>query len=165
MRKIVVLIAVLITAAAVITSCEAVRKEKPMVEAKLYFVDAQMMRLLPLKVYIRDFTPQKEAKILLNELIRGRDDNPKIRRIIPNIKNCMSVRVEGKTAYVNIKKEMVENHPDGRDLEILTVYSIVNSLTSIKEIETVRFTIDGKRQKDFKGFVDMRETFIPDYYV
>ncbi len=162
MRKFTILIIAALTAAIVCSSCG---RDKPMVEAKLYFVDVQMMRLLPLKVYIYDSTPQKEAKILLNELIRGRDDNPKIRRIIPDIKNCMSVKVEDKTAYVDIKKEMVENHPDGRDLEILTVYSIVNSLTSIKEIETVRFTIDGKRQKDFKGFVDMRETFIPDYYV
>jgi len=29
----------------------------------------------------------------------------------------------------------------------------------------VRFTIDGKRQKDFKGYIDMRETFIPDYFI
>ena len=43
--------------------------------------------------------------------------------------------------------------------------TIVNSLTSIDGIVKVKFTIDGKPQKNFKGFIDMREAFIPDYYV
>ena len=47
----------------------------------------------------------------------------------------------------------------------MMVYSIVNSLTNIDGIVNVRFTVDGERQKDFLGFVDMRETFIPDYCV
>ncbi len=162
MKRIISAVVIMLTISTLFLSCGS---EKPMVGVKLYFVDAQMLRLIPLKVYIRDSTPQKEAKIVLDELIRGRDDNPKIRRLIPDIKNCMSVKTDGKMAYVNIKSKMAENHPDGRDLEILTIYSIVNSLTSIDGIDSVRFTIDGKRQKDFKGFIDMRETFIPDYYV
>ena len=48
-----------------------------------------------------------------------------------------------------LKQELVDKHPDGRDLELLTVYSIVNSLTGLDGIVNVRFTIDGKRQKDF----------------
>lgn len=162
MRKIAALIAVVIAVTAVLAARE---KAKPMTAVTLYFVDAQMLRLLPVKTYIKDAKPQKKAEIVIRELIRGRDDNKKIRRLIPNIKNCMSVKVEDGIAYVNIKKKMAENHPDGRDLEVLTVYSIVNSLASIDGIVNVRFTIDGKVQKDFKGFVDMRETFIPDYFV
>ena len=38
-------------------------------------------------------------------------------------------------------------------------------LTGLDGIVNVRFTIDGKRQKDFKGYIDMRETFIPDYFI
>ena len=48
---------------------------------------------------------------------------------------------------------------------MLMVYSIVNSLTEIDGIVNVRFTIDGRVQKDFVGYLDMRETFIPDYFV
>ena len=64
-----------------------------------------------------------------------------------------------RIAYVDIKQELADKHPEGRDLELLTVYSIVNSLTGLDGIVNVRFTIDGKRQKDFKGYIDMRETF------
>lgn len=136
-----------------------------MVGVKLYFIDSQMLRLLPVEIYISDTTPQKKAQTVIDELIRGRDDNPKIRRTIPDIKNCMSVKVKDTTAYVNISKKMVEAHPDGRELELLTVYSIVNSLTGIEGISTVRFTIDNKVSKDFMGYIDMRETFIPDYFI
>lgn len=141
----------------------SVNNTPPMVGVKIYFVDSEMFRLLPIRVFISDSTPQKKAERVVNELIAGRDDNPKIRRTIPNIKNCIKVKVKGSTAYVNLTKEIKEAHPDGRDSELLTIYSIVNSLTEIEGISTVRFTIDGKIQKDFMGHIDMRETFIPDY--
>lgn len=136
-----------------------------MTEAKVYFVDAEMMRLIPVKTTIPKANAERMAQKVLDELILGHDDNPKIRRLIPKIENCMSVKVVDEIAYVDFKKEMTDSHPDGRDLELLTVYSIVNSLTGIDGVESVRFTIDGKVQKDFKGHLDMRETFIPDYFI
>lgn len=137
----------------------------PVEEMKLYFVDAEMMRLMPVRVTITKSSPQRMASKVLDELIEGRDENPKIRRIIPKEKHGMSVKVKDQIAYVDIKKEIVDKHPEGRDLEMLTVYSIVNSLTGIDGIVNVRFTIQGKIQKNFKGYLDMRETFIPDYFV
>lgn len=134
-------------------------------EVKLYFVDAEMLRLIPVSTTIPKSNTQKMAQCVVDELIEGRDDNPKIRRIIPKEKRCMTVKVKDRIAYVDIKKSMVEGHPDGRDLEMLTVYSVVNSLTGLDGIVNVRFTIDGQVQKDFKGYLDMRETFIPDYFV
>ena len=105
-------------------------------EVKLYYVDAQMLRLIPVKT-----------------------------QIPPNVKHGIKVKVLDRIAYVDIKQELADKHPEGRDLELLTVYSIVNSLTGLDGIVNVRFTIDGKRQKDFKGYIDMRETFIPDYFI
>ena len=77
----------------------------------------------------------------------------------------MTVSVKDDIAYVDIKDSMIQNHEDGRDLELLTVYSVVDSLLSIKGITNVRFTVNGHKQKDFMGYLDMRETFIPDYTV
>lgn len=136
----------------------------PMVGVKIYFIDAEMFRLLPVQIFIADSTPQKKAERVIDELILGRDDNPKIKRTIPKLKNCMSVKVKNSTAYVNLTKEMQEAHPAGRDCELLTIYSIVNSLAEIDGISTVRFTVNNETTKDFLGNVDMRETFIPDYF-
>ena len=110
-------------------------------------------------------TPEEQAKLVIKALIEGDDDNLKIRRTIPDIRGCMSVKVKGEIAYVDIKRKMIENHSEGRDIELLTVYSIVNSLASVKGITNVRFTIEGEVSEDFMGYLDMRETFIPDYTV
>lgn len=134
-------------------------------EVKLYFVDSQMLRLMPVKMAIPQTTPEKMAQRMLSEIIEGRDENPKIRRLVPKEKKCMTVKVKDKIAYVDIKQSAVDAQPDGRDLELLTVYSIVNSLTGIDGIVNVRFTVNGQVQKDFKGYIDMRETFIPDYFI
>ena len=134
-------------------------------EEKLYYVDAQMLRLITVKTQIPQMSTQKMAQRVADELVEGYDDNPKIRRIIPNVKHGIKVKVLDRIAYVDIKQELADKHPEGRDLELLTVYSIVNSLTGLDGIVNVRFTIDGKRQKDFKGYIDMRETFIPDYFI
>ena len=137
----------------------------PQTEVKLYFTDAQILKLLPVRMQIPELSVQEQAELVLKALIKGDDDNLKIRRTIPDIRGCMSVSVKGDTAYVDIQRKMIENHAEGRDIELLTVYSIVDSLTSIKGITTVRFTVCGKASKDFMGYLDMRETFIPDYTV
>lgn len=66
-------------------------------------------------------------------------------------------------ATVNISKKPGLGRIDDLTAEYLTIYSVVNSLTSSGDIITVDFTVGGKKQKDFYGYIDMRETFIPDY--
>ena len=156
MKKIVFFVLILTCAATIVF---ARGEDKPMEEVKLYIVDAEMMHLIPTEISIRKMNTQGEAREVVAALIRGFDENPKIRRLIPKIRGCMSVKVEGNTAHVNITKAMVKNHPDGRVLEQLTVYSIVNSLTSIRGIDNVQFTIDGKIRRDFMGYMDMRGAF------
>ena len=38
-----------------------------------------------------------------------------------------------------------------RQKEKMTIYSIVNSLTELKEIDKVQFLIEGEKVKEFKG--------------
>lgn len=137
----------------------------PQTEVKLYFTDSQVLKLIPIRTSIPALSSEEQAKIVIRELIKGQDDNLKIKRTIPAVRGCMSVSLKGNIAYVDIKKSMIKNHSEGRDIELLTVYSVVNSLTSIKGITNVRFTVDGSEQKDFMGYIDMRETFIPDYMI
>lgn len=133
---------------------------------ELYFADSEMLRLIPNKIYIDSKkSVEKNAKTVIAELIKGRDDNPKILRTIPKIKNGMTVKVKNDTAYVNLSKKFVQAHSDNSVHEMLTVYSIVNSLASVEGITKIKFTIDGKSEEHFKGRIDMRETFVPDYMI
>ena len=129
----------------------------------VYYVDSDMLRLVSVSTPCDGNTPQKQAEEVIDKLILGKDHNKKIKRMIPDTEGCITVKVMGNTAYVDIKGK--ENFPDGRIAEELVVYQIVNSLTSIDGIVKVKFTFEGKTEKEFKGFIDMRETFIPDYYV
>ena len=156
MKKFVFFILILTCAA---TIAYAYNEDKPTEALKLYVVDAEMMHLIPTEITVREMNTQGEARSVVDALIRGFDENPKIRRLIPKIRGCMSVKVEGNTAHVNITKAMVKSHPEGRALEQLTVYSIVNSLTSIQGIDNVQFTVDGKIRRDFMGYMDMRGAF------
>lgn len=131
----------------------------------LYFVDREMMRLVPSECYFSNRNTEQAAKIVIRELIKGRDDNEKIKRMIPDIPKGMSVYVKDMIAYVDISHQMADQIEKSRLAENLIVYQIVNSLTSIKGIDNVRFTIGGEGRKDLAGFIDMRETFIHDDYV
>ena len=137
----------------------------PVTETRLYFVDAEMLRLVPVKTSIPEGTTERMAQRVLDELVEGRDKNYKIRRIIPKIKGGLKASVDGSTVCVDISRAVADKHPEGRDLEVLTIYQIVNSLTELDGVKTVRFTIDGVTQRDFMGYIDMRETFVPDYFV
>ena len=134
-------------------------------EPEVYFVDSEMFRLVSVDFPCNKENRQKQAEAVISELILGRDKNKKIKRMIPFEKDCLLVKVKDDTAYVDIKEDCIDKFPDGRVSEVLAVYQIVNSLTSIDGIVKVRFTIGGETKKEFKGFIDMRETFIPDYYV
>ncbi|MBQ7573417.1 MAG: GerMN domain-containing protein [Clostridia bacterium] len=156
MRKIMFLLMLIASTVVFIIGCQN-RTETECV--KVYVVDAQMMQLIPVSTYIPKCDGEEKAKRLIKVLIKGFDENPKIRRLIPDIPNCMSVEVVDRCAVVDIKNKMLENHPDGRSLEKLTVYSIVNTLTEVEGIDCVRFTVNGEVTKKFMGYMDMKQVF------
>ncbi len=133
-------------------------------ECRIYFVDRRLHRLIPLP-YSPLRTPEKTAKEMILAIIDGKDANPEILRLIPDIKDSITVRVSSGTAYVNLLGELSGHINKNAETERLIIYQIVNSLTSIDGIDYVRFTIDNQVKKEFLGFLDMREIFTADYYM
>lgn len=94
---------------------------------------------------------EKLASVLVKELING-PASSELKPTIPEGTSLRSpVKIEGRTAIVDMTKEFVDNHPGGKEAEEMTIYSAVNTLTELKDIETVKFLINGKEQKEFKG--------------
>lgn len=123
---------------------------------RLYFANEDNTKL---KLEIR-YVDNPEAKknlsshasIVINELIKGPSDEKAFRRTVPEEAKLNSpVSISGKVATVDMSKEFKTKHPGGKDAEKMTIYSIVNSLTELEGIEKVKFTIDGKAQKEFMG--------------
>lgn len=92
------------------------------------------------------------ASTVINELIKGPSDDVSFKRTVPaEAKLLTPVSISGKVATVDMSKEFKTKHPGGKDAEKMTIYSIVNSLTELEGIEKVKFTIDGKAQKEYMG--------------
>ena len=70
-----------------------------------------------------------------------------------------------KTAdlYVDLSAELQRNHPGGSTNEILTVYALVNALTSnLPAITSVQILIEGREVDTLAGHLDLRRPIEPD---
>lgn len=124
-------------------------------QVRLYFADQDGTRLVKEIRYI-DMNDAKQgteqqATLLVKELVKG-PSNSTLKSTMPEGASLRSpIKVENRTATVDMTKEFVDNHPGGKEAEEMTIFSIVNTLTELKDIETVKFLINGKTQKEFKG--------------
>jgi hypothetical protein len=60
-------------------------------------------------------------------------------------------------AYVDLSREVASLHPGGSFTELLTVYSIVNAVTTnLPAVERVQILVDGKEAETLAGHVDLR---------
>lgn len=126
------------------------------VPVRLYFADKENHKL---RIEIR-YIPMGEARksvnnlaaIIIDELIKGPVKKSLLNPTIPSgTKRNGTVKIEAGVATVDLSKEFVENHTGDKSLEQITIFSIVNSLTELKEIQKVKFTIDGQSRENFKG--------------
>jgi hypothetical protein len=143
-------------ASSIVMNEEEAKKLTDKVPIHLYFANADNTKL---KLEVR-YIPLSEAKksvnnlasIIVKELIKGPGQGSDLKPTIPSGVQLRSpVSINAGIATVDFSKEFIDNHPGGSTAEKLTIYSVVNSLTELKEIEKVKFTINGKTQKDFKG--------------
>ena len=95
----------------------------------LYFSDSEGEYLIGEKREIlnRDEV-EEEAKETINEIIKG--PNGKLIPTLPPQTKLLSLEVgEEGVAKVNFNKAFSKDHPGGSSAEMMTLYSVVNSLT------------------------------------
>lgn len=111
----------------------------------LYFSDAEASGLV--REIRRVKVPKGESleKTVVAELIRG-PQQEKMYRTIPQDTKISSVETKDGVCFVNFSSEFISKHSGGTAAEELTVYSIVNSLTELSNVEKVQFLIEGKKQ-------------------
>ena len=158
MRRLIFLIIMTVGTILFFVSC---KNEQDVLKTDLnvYYADAEINRLLPYEKEIADADSECMAQSAIELLMKGWDSNNKIRRLIPDEKGCINVSVNNDTAYVDLSSNIKKGLPQNRDIERMFLYQITNTLTEIKGIRFVKFTVDGKIRKDFMGFFDLRETY------
>ncbi|NLY42591.1 MAG: GerMN domain-containing protein [Clostridiaceae bacterium] len=124
----------------------------------LYFADSEGMYLVPEKrqIIIKDNEPVE--KYIMQELIKG-PKSPGLSATVPPETKVLSIETKEKVCFVNLSSEFKLQHNGGSTGEIMTIYSIVNSLTELESIDKVQFLIEGQKTETFKGHITFNEPF------
>lgn len=101
-------------------------------------------RLTDAKELVKD--PYKK---LMEYLIEG-PKNEALSKTIPEGTKINKAELKGDVLYLDLSKEFIENHIGGEEQESITIYSIVNTMTRLTEVNAVKILIDGEENKSFK---------------
>ncbi len=126
----------------------------------LYFADANNAFLKSEQRKISSSSdPAEFGRAIIESLIKGPEGEPG--RTIPEetLLKTFNVAKDG-SAYADFTSAIRDKHPGGSSSELLTIYSIVNSLAmNIPEIKRVKITIDGRESMTLAGHMDLRFPF------
>ena len=109
----------------------------------------------------------EEAKRTVEELIKGPAKGPEsdLEPTIPPGVQLRQIYIDGKgIAYVDFSRDLQRNHSGGSVGELLTIYSIVDTLTAnFDEIVKVKILVEGSEILTLAGHIDTRHPFDPRY--
>lgn len=98
------------------------------------------------------------AKTVVEELLKG-PTNEELHSVIPADTKLLNVESQENTVILDLSNEFIEKQ-EGESNALLAIYSIVNSLTEITEIEQVKFLINGKEKERFKDYFEFDKPFV-----
>lgn len=116
----------------------------------LYFPDSTGSYLVPVDRIV-DFDISLE-KTIMNEILRG-PLSPSLLSPVPSGTKLLSISRNGDTVTVNLSSEFKKNHPGGAAMELMSIYTIVDSLTEIPGVKWVLFKINGKPEDTLTGHI------------
>lgn len=97
------------------------------------------------------------GRAAVNELIKGPDLASNLLPTIPDhtILLDINVRQEERLAIVDLSRAVIDNHIGGSSAEIMTVYSIVNTLTQFPTVDQVQILVNGELVETIAGHIDV----------
>lgn len=127
------------------------------IQTELYFSSIDGMFLVPENREVKKSDQiNNQIKIVLLELINGPKD-ANLAPTIPYGTNINEVYIDQQnTAYIDFTNEIKENHSGGSTGELLTVYSIVNTITSnFHNVKKVQILINQDTVDSLAGHIDI----------
>ena len=103
---------------------------------------------------------QPIEKYVVEEIIKGPRGDKSI-ATVPADTKVRNVMTQDKVCYVDLSAEFVSKQNSEETTVYFAIYTIVNSLTRLDNIEKVQFLIEGEKQEDYKGFMDFSKPFEP----
>ena len=131
-------------------------------EVLLYFSDSEGEYLIAEKrPILKKNEVKEEAKETIIELIKGPKE--KLIPTLPPRTKLLTLQInDAGVAKVNFSSALSKDHPGGSSAEMMTVYSIVNSLAlNFPQIKRVQILIDGKSIETITGHLSLRQPISP----
>lgn len=99
----------------------------------------------------------EEAKSILEELIKGPNDSS-LSTTLPPETEVRAVYIRDNYLYIDFSSSLRDKHPGGSTGELLTVYSIVNTLLdNFPSQSYVQILIEGMPEETLAGHIDIRK--------
>ncbi len=123
----------------------------------LYFADKDAAKLQLERRSVVQNDKEPVEKIVINELMRGSLSSGL--KLIPAEAKLISTEIKDGVCFVNFSKEFTDKRVAGSSSELLTIYSIVNTLTELENIDKVQFLIEGQKVETY-GEIVFDEPFV-----
>lgn len=108
----------------------------------LYFENIETGELdTEIKIMDANMLINNPEKVLIDMLIKG-PQSSNLKKLIPDGTVVHEVRIDKSCAIINMSSEFLNYENDDHKLKIIN--SIVNTLTNLKEINSVKFLINGE---------------------
>ncbi len=106
--------------------------------------------------------PGDRAKQILADLISGPIGTGRLKALSPHTQLRQVYVLDDGTAYADFSEELKHGISGGSTKELLTIYSIVNSVTlNIPEIRRLGILIDGEPITTLNGHLNLRRPLTP----
>ncbi len=141
---------------------EAAQAVTRKIKATLYYVSLEGTRLVPVDREVPfGEGPIEQAKRILEAQVAA--PPPGVVSAVPAGTALRALYLaEGGEAYVDLTREVADAHPGGSLNENLTVYTIVEALTTnLPAIASVHLLVDGREVDTLAGHVDLRRPIRP----
>ncbi|GAG66150.1 unnamed protein product [marine sediment metagenome] len=130
------------------TTTEETQEKPAEITILIYFSDDQAEYM---KGEYRTISNDDPVKNAVNELLKG-PNSANLVALIPEGTKLLNAEVKNDIAYVDFSSDILKGASGGSILQRFIIYTIVNTVTEIDEVDAVQILIDGKNVKTFGDF-------------
>lgn len=130
------------------TTTEETQEKPAEITILIYFSDDQAQYM---KGEYRTISNDDPVKNAVNELLKG-PYSANLYALIPEGTKLLNVEIKNNVAYVDFSTDILKGATGGSILQRFIIYTIVNTLTEIDEVDAVQILIDGKNVGTFGDF-------------
>jgi len=127
----------------------------------LYYTNTETKTLMPEARVIDVKKLLENPYKMLVELLIEKPKNEKLESSIPEGTKVNNAVLKNNTVELDLSKEFIENQNGDAEKASLSIYSIVNTLTELNEVNSVKILIDGEENKKFNNIeLSLKDVFI-----